>query len=116
MILGIGCDIVEIKRMEVALQMDHVKGIFTPNDQACCEEMPVVRQAEWVAGRFAAKEAIYKAIHAIHACTLCDIEILSDDDGAPYCTMEEYAIQVSIAHEKAYAIAYAIVESKEIDD
>ncbi len=70
----------------------------------------------YYATRFCAKEAIYKAIHAIHACTLCDIEILSDDDGAPYCTMEEYAIQVSIAHEKAYAIAYAIVESKEIDD
>ena len=110
MILGIGCDIVEIKRIEVALQKDHVKRILTPKD------MPFLRKAEWVAGRFAAKEAIYKAIHAIHACTLCDIEILSDDDGAPYCTMEEYAIQVSIAHEKAYAIAYAIVESKEIDD
>ena len=116
MILGIGCDIVEIKRIEVALQKDHVNRILTPKEQACCEDMPFLRKAEWVAGRFAAKEAIYKAIHAIHACTLCDIEILSDDDGAPYCTMEEYAIQVSIAHEKAYAIAYAIVESKEIDD
>ena len=46
MILGIGCDIVEIKRIEVALQKDHVKRILTPKEQACCEDMPFLRKAE----------------------------------------------------------------------
>lgn len=116
MIIGIGCDIVEIKRVEKALAKDHLKRALTPKEQASCAFMKEQRKAEWVAGRFAAKEAIYKALHRVHACTIYDIEILSDDDGAPYCTMEVFKIHVSIAHEKAYAIAYAIVESKEIDD
>ena len=42
-------------------------------------------------------------------CTISDIEVLQDDTGAPVCTCFDYDVMISIAHEKEYAIAYAMV-------
>ena len=116
MIIGIGCDIVDIYRVTNAMEKGHMQRILTQKEQAGCAQTQSKRNAEWIAGRFAGKEAIYKALSAHCNVPLCDIEILSDAHGAPYCTMETYDIQISIAHEHDYAIAYAIVQSKEMDD
>lgn len=113
MIIGIGCDIVKISRIEDALQKPVIQKILTAREQKIADQYPDQRKAEWIAGRFAAKEAIYKAIHTVVNCTISDIEVLRDEVGAPICTCFDYDVMLSIAHEKEYAIAYAMVSTKE---
>lgn len=112
MIIGIGCDIVEISRIANALNKPVIQRILSEKEQEIANQYPDKRKAEWIAGRFAAKEAIYKAIHKVVECTISDIEVLQDDTGAPVCTCFDYDVMISIAHEKEYAIAYAMVLTK----
>lgn len=105
--IGIGCDIVEIKRIEKAASNSAFLKILTNKEYEIFQSLHGQRQWEWLAGRFAAKEAIYKAIHKMYPCVISDIEILSEKDGTPICTKPSMQIQVSIAHEKTHAIAYA---------
>lgn len=113
MIIGIGCDIVKISRVEALMKRHHSLHFLTSEEQSIFDDIRnEQRKAEWAAGRFAAKEAVYKAIHKEHSCVLSEIEILSDEQGAPYCTLEHYDVQISIAHEREYAIAY-VIASKE---
>lgn len=113
MIIGIGCDIVNLARIQKAMDKEGFDRILTEREHALYAVLQGMRKVEWLAGRFAAKEAIFKAIHKQIPCTIYDIEILSDEVGAPYCTLEQVDVQISIAHEKEYAIAYAIGLSKE---
>ncbi|MEG0273982.1 holo-ACP synthase [Amedibacillus sp. YH-ame10] len=113
MMIGIGCDIVEIKRIAKAMEKEGFLHILTSNELALFQHYKGSRRAEWLAGRFAAKEAIYKAIHKEYPCVISDIEILCDEDGAPVCTFTNCDVSISIAHEHEYAIAYAVAISKE---
>lgn len=113
MIIGVGCDIVKISRVDTLMKRYHSLPFLTMKEQFIADGLhSEQRKAEWIAGRFAAKEAVYKAIHKEYACMISDIEILSDEQGAPACKIALYDIQLSIAHEREYAIAYAIA-SKE---
>lgn len=107
MISGIGCDIVSINRIKKQ-KNDFYKRILTSKEQAIYLNLSSSRQLEFLAGRFAAKEAIYKANNEIKL--LSNIEILNNEKGKPCCQIEGLKIQISIAHEKDYAIAYAICE------
>ena len=112
MIIGIGTDIVDIKRIEKAMEQPVIQKILTPKEQELANRLRGHRKSEWIAGRFAAKEAIYKAIHNVVDCMIWDIEVLSDEHHAPICTCFPYDVMISIAHEKEYAIAYALVQTK----
>lgn len=114
MIIGIGCDIVTISRIEQAIDKPVIQKILTPREKEVADKLKGHRKSEWIAGRFAAKEAIYKAIHTVENCTILDIEILNNEQGAPVCTcFPAYEIMISIAHEKETAIAYALAQTKE---
>ena len=107
--MKVGCDIVEIERVRKALH--RTKGFpnfLTERETAIFNHLSEHRKPEWLAGRFAAKEAGIKAMHGIKELTLLDVEILADAQGAPYCSLP--GVQVSIAHEHEYAIAYALAE------
>lgn len=113
MVIGVGCDIVQIARVHALITRHTTLHFLSEKEQLIFDGFRnEQRKAEWAAGRFAAKEAIYKAIHKVYPCALKEIEVLSDEQGAPYCDMVSFDIQISIAHEKEYAIAYAIA-SKE---
>lgn len=114
MIIGIGCDIVEIARIEKAIEKSVITKILTEKELALANSYHGHRKSEWIAGRFAAKEAIYKAIHQQVPCEVTQIEILKEQDGAPICVNDfGLDIMISIAHEKEYAIAYALAQTKE---
>ena len=114
MIVGIGCDIVKIDRMMKSLDAPVMNKILTPQERELCASFSRQRKAEWIAGRFAAKEAIYKAIHTQVDTHVWLIEVLVNQDGSPCCvSFPDYLVQISIAHEKEYAIAYAMVLTKE---
>lgn len=111
MIVGVGCDIVEIKRIDELLAKGLAQRILTDQEYQQFKLLPASRQAEWLAGRFAAKEAVYKALPQCKL-VISQIEITAKQD-KPVCMIDEYQVHLSIAHEKEYAIAYAICEQKE---
>ena len=66
----------------------------------------------YLASRFAAKEAIVKALSK-YEHDLNSIEILNDNDGKPYVVINRVKsnIFVSISYETEYVIAYAVLSS-----
>lgn len=103
MIIGVGTDIVDIKR----INLDISKKILTKSEMELFLSLTDIRKPEWLAGRFAAKEAIFKALDI--DIPINKIEVLYDGY-KPICNILGYKIHISISHEKDYAIAYCIVE------
>jgi holo-[acyl-carrier protein] synthase len=107
-ITGIGCDIVAIARFRKDAEK-LAQRILTHDEAELYAKLSETRKPEWLAGRFAAKEAIAKALGQVKVIT--QISVLSNEEGKPTCTIAGYSILVSISHEKEYAIAYAIVQN-----
>lgn len=116
-IKGIGSDIVDvsrIQRMQEKYGKRFLKRIFTKGEIAYCEskEHPEVH----FAGRFAAKEAVAKAVYQSgynEVIPFSDIEILNDDQGRPMTSLLtniKGTCLVTITHEKSFAIAFAVLE------
>ena len=101
--MNVGCDIVMISRVKDALA--HTPGFpnfLSEHERAQFEALKGQRQAEWLAGRFAAKEAIVKAMHGVRELHICDIEIRSDDSGAPvYVSASDGKITFTTDHNEA---------------
>ncbi len=117
MILGVGCDIVEIKRIEDALKKDgFLNRCFT------AREIEYFEKRKWnvqsVAAGFAAKEAVSKALGTgISGFSMRDIEILHDEKGKPYVVLSGGAadvlsgrVSVSMSHTDELAMAYAVLD------
>jgi holo-[acyl-carrier protein] synthase len=117
MIEGIGIDLIEIKRIEniVCRQKRFPERILTEKELKIYESMKPARQIEFLAGRYAAKEAYAKAVGTGIGKHLSwrDIEITVDDTGRPIMAAKGRPdrIHVSITHTRAYAAAEVIIES-----
>ena len=125
MILGIGTDIAEIERIRDAMDRSGERllaRILTANEQELLEG--VADPAVTVAGRWAAKEAVAKALGTGFGrdCSWLDVEILRNPQGAPVVVLHGMGaetaeklgiarIHVSISHEQNYAVAFAVAES-----
>ena len=101
--LNIGCDIVENKRLENRNQK-FIDLILTKDEQKEYQ----VKGLSYLCGRFAAKEAIMKALPNTKVYHFLDFEILTSSDGSPYCK-DMKNIKISISHENQYTIAVALV-------
>ena len=121
MIIGIGTDIVEINRIEKIMTrtINFIEKSFTDNEIKYFKLKGL--KGNTIAGNFAAKEAISKAIGTgFRGFGLQDIEILRDELGKPVVNLsdkiyrlldiKEFNIHVSISHSKENAIAYAVME------
>lgn len=121
MILGIGTDIIEIDRIRTAINRtpSFLKKAFTENEIELFNSRGM--RVETIAGNFAAKEAISKAIGTgFRGFKLSDIEVLRDSLGKPIVKLstkvediigiENYRFHISISHNRSMAIAYAILE------
>ena len=87
MIVGIGVDLVELYRMEKIIKESprFVQKVLTPEEYRCFEKKKGRHQVEYLAGRFAAKEAFSKAWGTgIGKITFQDIEVLNEANGRPY--------------------------------
>ena len=101
---------VEIARIRRAMQNPRfIERILTPLEREFCIT------PERVAGRWAAKEAVAKAVGL--KMSWQDVEILPDEIGAPRCTIHvqdfnprRLRIKVSITHERTHAAAVATLE------
>ena len=123
MILGIGVDILEVGRMERALkQKDFREQVFTPGEIAYCERKGA-HSSESYAARFAAKEAVGKALGTgVYRSQLLEIEVLTDASGQPslHFTGDIARLAgekklgrafVSLSHTAGNAIAQVILEA-----
>ncbi|WP_100406104.1 holo-ACP synthase [Bacillus solitudinis] len=115
MIIGIGIDIVEIQRVEklAKKQSRFVERILTDKEQSMYNNYSPNRKIEFLAGRFAAKEAFVKAVGTgiSREYSWQDIEILSDERGKPLLLATvEGSVHLSISHSESYAVAQVIIE------
>ncbi len=121
MIIGIGADIIEINRIEKAVNRTNnfIIKSFTSNEIEYFNSKGF--KSNIIAGNFAAKEAISKALGTgFRGFGLKDIEVLRDSLGKPIVhlsdkickliNMPQFNIYVSISHSKENAIAYAVME------
>lgn len=116
---GIGNDIIEVKRIHQAIQRHgqrFLDEIFTPLEQNYC--LRHQQSERHFAGRFAAKEAVVKALGTgfIAGIGWLDIEIVNDPSGKPEVILSDSLnkrfntpkILLSISHCKEYAAAVAV--------
>ena len=84
MLIGVGCDVIEIARVQKAIERAaFVKRVFTPAEIAYCESRGKQAAASFAA-RFAAKEAVLKALGTgLRGGELTEIVITNDDLGKP---------------------------------
>ena len=118
-IRGLGVDICEIVRMERALARHPTmrERVFTPEEIAYCDSK--ARPAESYAGRFAAREAVIKALGGYPGKLWQDISVTRAPSGAPAIRLEGNArrradmlgvtqVLVTFTHERANAVAFAV--------
>jgi holo-[acyl-carrier protein] synthase len=118
-IVGLGVDICEIARMERALARHPTMRarVFTPEEIAYCDGK--ARPAESYAGRFAAREAVIKALGGYRSRRWQDISVTRNPAGAPAILLTGNAkrradglgvaeVLVTFTHERTNAVAFAI--------
>ena len=122
MIVGTGVDIVEVARIERAVDehgMTFLRRLFTEQEIEDCTGAP--REAEKYAARFAAKEAALKALRVgwQNGVRFRDLEVATNDMGAPSIRMTGRArevaesrgitrLMVSMSHEYHYAVGHVL--------
>lgn len=121
MIIGIGIDIIEIDRIKDSVDKHgdrFLNKIYTNSELKYC--LSKNSKYQHLAARFAAKEAVYKALttgwHEI--ATWQDIEILNETNGMPVVTLKgklksflsaDKSLKISISHSRDYVTCVAIV-------
>jgi holo-[acyl-carrier protein] synthase len=124
MIIGIGVDVLEIERMRSTLErhsLHFIRHVFTAEEQAAAPEGAGV--FAYYAGRWAAKEAVSKALGTGigKACGWTDIVIHREASGRPRVELRGAGavtahdlgvrhIHLSISHEGRLACASAVAE------
>ncbi|ANA80892.1 holo-acyl-carrier-protein synthase [Paenibacillus vortex V453] len=129
MIYGIGHDVLDMKRMDILMTGPHgekfMERVLTQGERIIAARKGAKR-TEFVAGRFAAKEAISKSF----GCGIgrligfWDIEVLPNGLGKPIATLSkeawtrlgidqpaDYTIHLTISHQTELASAFAVVET-----
>lgn len=117
MIIGTGVDITEVRRIRQAVEKwgdDFLLRVFTKGEIKNAKTKASFYQH--LAGRFAAKEAIFKAAGDKNI-SWQDIQILNDAEGKPFCNFlngrgKNIAVHISISHVKTYAVASAVITKK----
>lgn len=117
-----GTDIIEIARIKRSIEktgQPFINKVFTPNEVKYCESKNNVKYQHYAA-RFAAKEAIFKAISKAledkFSMGWKNVEILNDEKGRPSARFIDFnveglkGIDISISHCKTYAVATVVAE------
>lgn len=118
MVIGVGIDIIKIEKMKSAIERlgdAFLNRIFNKEEIKHIEKGKIYYQR--LAARFAAKEAVIKAVSKEYPFALKDILILNKNNGAPYCKFKKdlkIDILLSITHIEEYAVACAVAQKLEV--
>ena len=115
-VIGVGIDVVDIDRFELSLDRTPSlrDRLFTPDE--------ATRPITSLAARFAAKEALAKALGAPHGMAWHDCEVVSEDTGRPLLNIrgtvraraDELGVRhfhLSLSHDAGIASAVVVLES-----
>ena len=122
MIIGVGVDVVPVERFAAALRRTPglAERLFTPAERVTGGGLP--RTPESLAARFAAKEAVAKALGVPAGLEWQDCEVTSTEDGRPELvvrgTVSVAAVErgittwhLSLSHDGGIASAMVVAES-----
>lgn len=125
MIIGMGIDVAEVKRIRDVIESQSerfLRRVYTPEEVAYCEQFK--NKYERYAGRFAAKEAAMKALGTGWSLGVrwVDVEVVRQRGGRPTMLLKGEArkiadklgvknIALSITHTSEQAIAHVIFEN-----
>ena len=122
MLIGVGCDVIEISRVQKAIEREaFVERVYAPSEIAYCRSRGKQAAASFAA-RFAAKEAVLKALGTgLRGGELQEIVITNDALGKPRVRLVGYHAQlaeqlgvkniaISMSHSRDMALAYVVME------
>jgi len=120
-----GTDIIEIERIKESIEKlgdAFLNKVYTKNEIAYSEGRGKMKYQHY-AGRFAAKEAIFKAVSGLlngQTMNFTDAEVLNDESRKPRVTLLNNVklekiidISISISHCREYAVANVVVLMEE---
>jgi holo-[acyl-carrier protein] synthase len=127
MILGVGVDVVPVERVERILRSGHAEAflnrVFSPEERAVCERSAI--KAQCYAARFAAKEAVSKALGTgfSRGVAPASIVVIGGDRSRPLIELRGGAksvarslhagfVHVSLTHTSSTAMAFAVLEAE----
>jgi holo-[acyl-carrier protein] synthase len=122
MIYGVGIDLIKIERMKEVVEKwgrRFLDRVFTEGEISYCYEKKEPYLS--LAVRFAAKEALVKAIGSEFPVSLTDIEVVNVDTGKPFIKingrLEDFfkekmirKAHLSLSHEREYGVALIVLE------
>lgn len=124
-IVGLGVDLVGVERIEKLLERHEdrfLERCFTESERSYAESNPK-RRGEHLAARFAAKEAVLKALGTGWAEGIgwIDVEVVRSDAGSPSVKLTGRAAEIarrrgitswhlSLSHASGFAVASAVAE------
>lgn len=127
MIVNIGIDSADVTRFARLLEQDRThlfSTLFGEDERAALPTLAERREASFVAGRWAAKEAVLKALGTgIGPVSLPEVGVFAYETGQPYISLYGKALKhsqdmnidqwhISITHVKDVATAYVIAENR----
>jgi holo-[acyl-carrier protein] synthase len=120
---AIGVDLVHLEQFarKLAISPGLIARTFTEAERAAADGFGAGRRQAFLAGRFAAKEAVLKALGVgISDVGLTDVEVMAAESGEPVVALRAAALRaaaarglsqfkVSISHDGGFAIAFALL-------
>ncbi|MBM2845038.1 MAG: acpS [Bacteroidetes bacterium] len=125
MVRGIGVDIIEISRIRQSIESagdGFLEKVFTPREIEYCKSKQNMHQH--FAARFAAKEAVGKALSTGWRGEFRwkNVEVMNDASGQPRITLHDTLkdhlagamIFVSLSHSESHVVAMVVIEEKDV--
>ncbi|WP_423922206.1 holo-ACP synthase [Frigoribacterium sp. 2-23] len=124
MIVGIGVDVVDLSRFEASLERTPALKARLFNAAETVLRGGEPRPIPSLAARFAAKEALIKALGGSTGVRWHDVVVESDPEGAPSLVLSGGAealaasrgvsrLHLSLSHDGGVAVAYVVAEGRE---
>jgi phosphopantetheine--protein transferase-like protein len=119
--IGIGIDIQDIASFGDYATPDNARflsRVFTEDERYYC--LGMASPPQHLAARFAAKEAVVKALSPFTSVAIEQVEVTRHGSGRPAVTLLtpeslDYDIRVSLSHSPSQAVAVAVVERRSDD-
>jgi len=117
MIIGTGIDLVDLSRIKELVSDRFIDRILSPSEKKLYENIAAPNtKLSFLGGRFAAKEALFKAIRSGHGKTYYkDFSVLNREDGSPYVETDYFTdgeiVHLTITHTEQHAICFVVIET-----
>lgn len=103
--MKIGVDIACISRFK-KVDEHFINRVLTAEESKVYDDLPTEKKILFLAGRWASKEAIFKALNNPN---YLNYSILNDNNGRPY-VLNHPEINISLSHDGDYVVSFVIIE------